>query len=171
MSQQNSSQKTGKFMYFMAWIAAMLLLTLWFDDLLLEQWNPNREPDLQSNGSAQQTILKRNRYGHYVTSGYINGNPVVFLLDTGATHVSIPAHLQQSLNLYPKGSSRVMTANGAVTVDNTVIAELEFGHIRLLDVKANLNPGMRGNEILLGMSALKQLEFTQRGDQLILKTY
>ena len=64
----------------------------------------------------------------------------------------------------------VRTANGSLRVAQTYINELKLGDIRLTNVRANLNPGMQDNEILLGMSALKQLEFTQRGDWLILKS-
>jgi len=38
-------------------------------------------------------------------------------------------------------------------------------------VRGHLNPGMRDNQVLLGMSVLKQLEFTQRGDTLTLRVH
>ena len=53
---------------------------------------------LQSNGKAQVT-LQQNRQGHYVTNGAINGTQVTFLLDTGATQVSIPGHIAETLSL------------------------------------------------------------------------
>ena len=37
------------------------------------------------------------------------------------------------------------------------------------DVRASLNPGLRGNEALLGMNILKKMELIQRGDTLILR--
>ena len=40
--------------------------------------------------------------------------PVTFLLDTGATQVSIPAHIADKLSLSGQGSYRVQTANGNV---------------------------------------------------------
>ena len=39
----------------------------------------------------------------------------------------------------------------------------------LRDVAALITPGMEGHEVLLGMSALKQLEFTQKGGTLVLR--
>jgi len=39
----------------------------------------------------------------------------------------------------------------------------------LHDVSAAVVPGMLGEQILLGMSALKQLEFTQRGQTLTIR--
>jgi aspartyl protease family protein len=159
----------GKGMLIVAWIIGLGLLTLLFDDQLAKQFNPNAQPISSSNQGVQEVRLKQNRAGHYVSSGAINGQPVVFLLDTGATHVSVPMHLAEQLNLQKGRASWVQTANGRVQVAQTYIQRLSIGDIQLDNVKANLNPGFKSNEILLGMSALKQLEFTQKGEWLILR--
>ena len=161
--------KMGKWMLIFAWIAGLGLLTLAFDDQLSKQFNPNQAPESFVSQNATEVRLKRNRQGHYVTTGLINNEPVIFLLDTGATDVSIPLELANRLNLSPGMRQRVRTANGTITVAQTHISELAIGEIKLFDIDANLNPGMRGNEILLGMSALKQLEFSQKGEWLILR--
>lgn len=165
------SQKIGKRMLFLAWIAGLFIMTLWFDDLLSERFNPNQEPQSVSVGNATEVRLKQNRMGHYVTTGLINGQPVVFLLDTGATDVSIPANLASQLNLGMGYPSQANTANGVVTVYDTRINTLQIGNIVMRDIAGNLNPGMNGEKILLGMSALKQLEFTQKNGWLILRSY
>lgn len=162
-------KKMGKWMLVIAWLAGLGLLTLFFDEQIADQLNPNRDPISYTNQSGTEVRLKRNRMGHYVSGGEINGVPVTFLLDTGATDVSIPFHLKDQLNLRAGRGQMVRTANGSLQVAQTSIAELSIGDIQLTDVRANLNPGMTDNEILLGMSALKQLEFTQRGDWLILR--
>jgi aspartyl protease family protein len=46
---------------------------------------------------------------------------------------------------------------------------MAFGPFDLRDVPASINPGMADNQVLMGMSVLKHLEFTQRGDTLILR--
>jgi aspartyl protease family protein len=46
-----------------------------------------------------------------------------------------------------------------------------LGAIGLVNVNAGIVPGMDGEEILLGMSALRQLDFSQRGGELILRQY
>lgn len=168
-SEPASSSKLGKWMLAFAWLAGLGLLTLLFDDQLAQQFNPNRDPISSVSQSGAEVKLKRNRQGHYVSGGEINGQPVIFLLDTGATDVSIPYHLADSLGLQPGRKYPVRTANGLVRVSQTTIRSLGLGDIRLSDVEANLNPGMQDNEILLGMSALKQLEFTQKGEWLILR--
>lgn len=83
-----------------------------------------------------------------------------FLLDTGATHTSVPAHLAQRLGLQPGVASTVSTANGTVVVRGTRIEALDMGPFRFAGAPAHLNPGMRDDDVLLGMSVLKHLEFT-----------
>lgn len=167
--QHRQQNKMGKGMLIVAWIIGLGLLTLVFDDQLAKQFNPNAEPISSSNQGVQEVLLKQNRAGHYVSGGMINGQPVVFLLDTGATHVSVPMHLAEQLNLQMGTASWVQTANGRVQVAQTNIQHLSIGEIQLDNVRANLNPGFKANKILLGMSALKQLEFTQKGEWLMLR--
>nr|WP_136251154.1 TIGR02281 family clan AA aspartic protease [Ningiella ruwaisensis] len=161
----------GVWMLVAAWIIVFGLLIAYFSGMLDKQYNPNQSPQSKVSQQGVEVILKRNRQGHYVTSGLINGKEVTFLLDTGATSVSIGAHLRDYLGLQPGQRFQALTANGPVTVAYTNINELQIGDIRLLNVDANLNPGLRSDEILLGMSALKHLEWSQRGDTLTIRTY
>ena len=170
--QETAQQKSmGKWMMVLAWLSALLLLTVWFDDLLLERFNPNTDPSSYSSMKGVEVRLKRNVMGHYITTGKINGQNVTFLLDTGATDVSIPAHLAPHLGLLPGARVRTKTANGTIIVRDTNINELNIGDIQLFNVEGNLNPGLHGDEILLGMSALKKLEFQQKDGWLILRDY
>ena len=164
------SSPMGKTMYLLAWLCGLALLVFVFQDLLDEQINPNQQPRSEFQNGQAVVYLQRNRAGHYVVDGEINGQQVTFMVDTGATNVSIPAHLQQQLALTPRGQGIARTANGTVPIKFTQINNLTIGDIKLRDVPASLNPGMQSDQILLGMSVLRQLEFTQRGDTLILKT-
>ena len=169
MNDSVSPQRVGKGMLVIAWVAALVLLTLIFGRWEKHQYNPNSSPDSQMINGVRQVILEENVQNHYVAGGTINGQPVTFLLDTGATDVVIPADLAQKLRLDPGATGMAMTANGPVQVRATRIGELGLGDIRLYDVRASINPGMQGDEILLGMSALKQVEFSQRGGTLVLR--
>ncbi|MDN3653584.1 retropepsin-like aspartic protease [Thalassotalea ponticola] len=169
MSEFDDNKKMGKAMMWIAWGLFFVLMFWFFQGVLQKQHNPNQQPqmNLTQDGRSEVT-LERNRFGHYLTNGSINGSDVVFLLDTGATNVSIPASLADNLNLPIMGYHYVQTANGSVQVQQTEIAELSIGNIILYNVAANINPGMKTNEILLGMSALKQLDFSQSGKYLTL---
>lgn len=172
MTEADSTNKIGKIFVWLAWIIAIALLMLIFQDELDKQYNPNHQPQISLNSSGQaEVILKQNRQGHYVAQGSINESSVTFLLDTGATQVSIPAHIADKLQLESFGSYPVQTANGKVTVYKTKIDQLSIGNIFLYNVAAHINPAMKRDEILLGMSALKKVEFNQTGKQLTLREY
>jgi aspartyl protease family protein len=155
----------------LTWIAVLAALTYFFGNWEERQINPNQNPESRINQGVREVVLQGNRRHHYVATGKINGQEVVYLLDTGATDVVVPAKLAERLKLKPGNRAYAMTANGRVEVRATMIDTLELGDIELRNIRASINPGMRGQEILLGMSALKQVEFTQRGNQLTLRQY
>lgn len=151
------------------WIALMIMLFFLFGDLLERDYNPNKKVTSQQSGEQRTVTLKRNRYGHYVTQGTINNHSVTLLLDTGASDISIPEKIAKKLNLKYGREQRYQTANGIIIGNLTMLNNVSIGNIKLRNVKASINPKMKGDEILLGMSFLKFIEFTQRGDTLILR--
>ena len=170
-NQENPTRGAGKIMMLLAWAIILGLLIMYFSSLEENAYNPNSHPDGDQTATVNTVILKRNRYDHYVTKGLINQQSVVFLLDTGASDVVLPEEIAKTLNLTRGTAKYANTANGTITVYNTRLNELTIGTITLYDVEASINPFMDGNEILLGMSALRDIEFTQRGQQLTLKQY
>jgi aspartyl protease family protein len=147
------------------------MLTMVFNNLLDEQRNPNTDPQTSKNGTTAEVVLKRNRYGHYVATGAINDHPVEFLLDTGASDVSVPQDLAERLGLKKGPEVRFETANGSVNGYMTNLDQVQLGDIRLHQVRASINPGMSGDSVLLGMSFLRHIEFTQRGDSMTLRQF
>lgn len=173
MNDERTQQKQmGIIMQVLAWVALLGLLALWFNDVLERRHNPNRVLETRfSEDGIREVVLQRNRFGHYVTSGAINGEPVVFMLDTGATGVAIPEDIALRLNLERGRPYRTQTANGVAISYATNLDSVSVGEIALGNVSAGIVPGLKTSEILLGMSFLKHIEFTQRGDQLILRQY
>ena len=161
----------GKGMIIVAWLCLLGLLTFYFSKYLDEQNNPNQELVGIQTANFKEIRLQRNRYGHYVSSGKINNRPVTFMLDTGATNISIPERLAKQLNLKPGFIMTVGTANGDIEVYSTSLDKVSLGPIELHHVSANINPYMDGDEVLLGMSFLKHLNFSQEGDQLLIRQY
>lgn len=154
----------------LAWLVFLALGLFFFSDVLDRQHNPNRT--LQSGiaeDGRREVVLRRNRMGHYVTAGRIDGEPVTFLLDTGATGVAVPGALAARLGLRRGVPLSTQTANGMSTSYATRLDSVSVGSIELRGVAATIAPGMDMDEVLLGMSFLKHIEFTQRGDTLILR--
>ncbi len=160
-------QRHGPLIVSLLFVGGMTFVFTW---LLERQHNPNQAHISRViEGGGREVVLDRNRSGHYVASGAINGHPVRFFLDTGATNVSIPAHIADDIGL-KRGSSMVArTANGDVTVFATRLEQVRLGHIVIGNVPASINPAMDDEDILLGMSFLGQLEMLQRGDVLRLR--
>lgn len=171
-SSENPHRRLGVRMTIAMWVVVLGLMTMFFQSWQERQHNPNQYLSLSTGSDGvKELILQRNRFGHYVASGSINDVPVVFLLDTGASDISIPGGLAQEMSLKRGRAMVYQTANGAIQVYATRLAKVDLGGIVLGQVRASINPNMQGNEVLLGMSFLKHLEFTQRGDELILRQY
>lgn len=156
-------------MLVLAWGAALLLATRFFGDWEDAQRNPNRTPQSLHGKDYVEVHLASGRQGHYLAGGMINDQAVTFLLDTGATQVAVPTDVAQRLGLQAGAALTISTANGRATAHRTRLARLQLGDILLTDVEALIAPGMGGDDVLLGMSALKHLEFTQRDGTLMLR--
>ena len=162
--------KAGGWMLYLMWATLLGIVALLMQSWLDRQHNPNRHIAIRTSSEGKpQVILERNRYGHYVSLGRINGEEAVFFLDTGATDVVIPAEIADKYGLKRGIAYPVNTANGTVTVYATRLDLIELGPLQLRDIRASINPHMDGEEILLGMSFLKHLELTQRKDELLIR--
>lgn len=168
----DTPSRIGRVMVFAAWVVGLALLVMLFNGLIERRGNPNPDPVAQlSQAGVPEVVLRRNRAGHYVTGGRINGKPVVFMVDTGATDVALPLELARRLDLTLRPGGISVTANGRVETWRTRLASVDVGGLILRDVRASVLPNMPGDEVLLGMSYLKHLELIQRGDTLTLRPH
>ncbi len=152
------------------WVTALAMLTLYFSGVLDARHNPNQNLSVvpATDGSVA-VVLRRNVQGHYVATGLINEQSVVFLIDTGATHVALSDSLAKKLRLDKGVPSRSSTAGGIVPSWLTRLDSVQLGSIRRSHVSASIVPDMPGEGVLLGMSFLRDLELVQRGDTLIIR--
>ena len=121
-----------------------------------------------SRGS--KIVLTAGTGGHFLTSGAINGRPTQFLVDTGATSVSMSVQEAERLGIdYKKGAlGRSSTANGTVTTYLVKLASVRIGDVEVYDIDGNVVPaGMP--YILLGNSFLTRFQMTRQNDQLVLE--
>lgn len=169
MSQQTPGRRAGRVLLVLAWCAALFLATRFFGQWEERQQNPNVVVSSEQGEGFIEVKLASNVQGHFVASGQINGQPVNFMIDTGATDVSIPAGLADRLKLEQGFGVTLSTANGLSEGYRTRIQSLQLGDIVLHDVRALVAPGLHGDQVLLGMSALNKLEFTQRGGTMLLR--
>ncbi len=152
------------------WLAGFWLVVLgagWWgaDYWMSSQANPNKKLTVTVGGDV---VLKRNRDGHYVANGEIDGAPVVFMIDTGATDVALSMRLADDLKLNRGEEIALNTANGLAVGFKTHLDTVHLGSIEMRNVAAVFSSQMMDNVVLLGMSFLKHLEFTQRDNMLFL---
>jgi aspartyl protease family protein len=166
MQAPDPATKLGKHFAIFAWLLLLGVLYLFFDEQIAEQLNPNRK--LQSSQQQQQVIvtMQANKQGHFVGTLLLNGKPIDFLLDTGATMVAVSDEVAAQTGMKKGIVYETSTANGVTTAYQSKINELRLGDIVLHDLEASIVPNLDGTEILLGMSALKHLEFSKREHQL-----
>lgn len=138
-------------------------------ELADQRQNPNEAVETGERAS-QRIELVANPAGQYIVPGRINGIEVDFLIDTGASHVAVPADRADTLGLKRGPEMRVQTASGTARAYHTMIERIAVGGIEKRDVRGSINPSMPGDYVLLGMTFLRGIEMRQSGDRLILES-
>lgn len=103
--------------------------------------------------------------GHFYVDGAVNQLPVRFVVDTGATLVSLPQQDAERLGLNYRGGKRGVsrTANGPVTVFLVKLDTLKIGNIEVHNVDALVHEGAGLDQALLGMSFLNRVNMQREG--------
>jgi aspartyl protease family protein len=119
---------------------------------------------------GNKIVLTAGSGGHFLTSGAINGRAVQFMVDTGATSVSMGVAEAERLGVdYKQGQLvRGNTANGVVNAYLVKLAAVRVGEVEVYDVDAAVVPVGAG-AILLGNSFLSRFQMTRLNDQLVLE--
>lgn len=118
----------------------------------------------------QSVTLNADTRGHFVTVGSINGGSVRFLVDTGATFVSLPAAEAQRLGIdYLRGARGSMqTANGVAAVFRVKLDSVRIGDIEVNNVDAVVSADGALSVTLLGMSFLNRMQMQRDGHSMTL---
>jgi len=170
LHEDDFRRRLGRSMVFAAWIVALAILTLFFNHYLAQLENPNQQVEMATDDTGGRSVtLQRNRAGHYVVNGEINGRPVVFVVDTGATDVAMSLGVAHDLDLSLGMPRLSRTANGVVRSWSAGLDRVSIGGLEARGVRASVLPNFPGGEVLLGMSFLKRFELVQRGNVLIVR--
>jgi aspartyl protease family protein len=121
-------------------------------------------PTLTST-TANYAMVPTDERGDLVADGEVNGMPVRFAVDTGATFITLPAREASRLGLdYRNGQKAVMeTANGDVSGYRLKLDTVRVGDIAVHNVDAVILEGNRLSKVLLGMSFLNRVDIRREG--------
>jgi len=126
----------------------------------------------RTDGGVQRVVLSGDAKGHFLTTVVVNGVSMQFLVDTGATTVTISADDARRANvrISPTERSILQTANGAVAAYRVKFDTVKLGDITLNNVDGLVmeGNGLGGRFGLLGMSFLNRTDMKREGDTLTL---
>jgi len=122
-----------------------------------------------SEGGGKRIVLTAQGGGHFNTTGTINGKSVNFVVDTGATMVSMDQYEADRLGVDWKNGRRGMsrTANGDTPFFLTKLASVRIGDVQVYDVDAVVLPTPMPF-ILLGNSYLTRFQMKRENDVMTL---
>lgn len=125
----------------------------------------------QKSGDAPQEVtLSADSRGHYQTQGMINGKSVRFVVDTGATMVSMSAAEATRIGLNWRSGERagVQTANGVVPAWRIRLDTVRIGDVTLHGVEGLVQESDLPI-VLLGMSFLSRMDIRNDGGTMTMK--
>lgn len=122
-----------------------------------------------SEGGGTRIVLTASSGGHFWTDGSINGRAVRFVVDTGATNVSMSETEARRIGLDLSKAQRgyASTANGQVVAYRVSLGAVRVGDVTVYNVDATIVPAQM-DQILLGNSFLSRFQMKRENDLLTL---
>lgn len=118
---------------------------------------------------AGDITIPRARDGHFYVTGLVANQPVVFLVDTGATHVTVSTTIADSAGLGPGQATRFNTANGVIEGRIVANVPVSIGGATVSGVKVAVGLNGAGSDTaLLGQSFLSKFHITLTRDTMVL---
>lgn len=124
--------------------------------------------------TAQKSVVRiaSTHGGHYVTPGRINGMPVEFMMDTGATMIAMNYVVAERLGIdYRAGRPiKVNTANGVAQAYEVILSSVSIGDLEVQQIRAAVSSTEFPQVILLGNSYLGKVDMQVDNGVLLLQS-
>ena len=108
--------------------------------------------------------------GHYWLRAEVNGEPVNFMIDTGATLTAVSSEVAERVGLEPRRGGlpiQLSTANGTISARLTTVDEIRFGNVAARGLDAVIAPNL-GDTSVIGMNLLSRLKSVRLEDNMMI---
>jgi clan AA aspartic protease (TIGR02281 family) len=113
-------------------------------------------------------VLKQRGNGHYFLEATVNDRALTFLVDTGASGISLPMSFALAVKISCRNKIYMQTANGVAEACSAIIPKLIFGPFTLTDVPAVISKNL--SQPLFGMNVLQQFKVEQNNGEMRIST-
>jgi len=130
------------------------------------------EPQKSPNPRSTRSIAINAENGHFATDARVDGRPITFMVDTGASHITIRESEADRLGYHPSERDyvvRIHTANGEGRAARVELDTVVVGDIIVREVPALVVPDAALSVNLLGMSFLSRVKWMHERGQLVLE--
>jgi len=158
-----SPTKTGLIPMMIFWFAVMGLLYV-----LMTHYLKPKQAQVLANGDL---VINRSQDGHFYTPGIINGREVKFMVDTGASLVTVSERFAQKAFIRGGAPTMFKTANGDRPGRVVEGVGVSVGPVSVTNVRVGV--GLRGgteDDALLGQSFLSKFDITMSQNRMVLRS-
>jgi aspartyl protease family protein len=131
--------------------------------------NNSIQTELPTSGGHMAQLISNG--GLYSVTGSVNGQLADFVVDTGASYVTMSPQQAHLLHLDYSNAKTVMmsTANGKASAQVFKLKSIRIGEIELHDVDAAVMSDLSSSKLLLGMSFLSRVDMQHGTGLMVLK--
>jgi aspartyl protease family protein len=129
-------------------------------------------PSSNAPSSNTRSLVVQASNGHFAVDARVDGRRIPFMIDTGASHITIRESDAARLGFHPKERDytiRMNTANGVGRAAQVDLRMIEVGDILVRDVPALVVPDTMLNVNLLGMTFLSRVRWSHERGRLMLE--
>lgn len=166
IAETRHTARRGAFFMTIAWLAAAGVLYggfAWFDARERQHLKPYE-------GAGGELVIPRYPDGHFYVAGEVNRVPVLFLVDTGASAVSLSEAQARQAQLPSGRAVTLRTANGERPGELVHGIPVRVGHLALNDTTVISGlVGMGPQQALLGQSFLRHFDIELRQREMVLR--
>ena len=130
------------------------------------------EPPSTTGANSRMVTLSPGNGGHFWTDARVDGRRIEFVVDTGASNISLRASDAARLGIFPAAREynvKVSTANGVTRAASVQLMRVEVGDIVVHDVPAIVLADDSLGTNLLGMSFLSRVRWSHEHGKLVLE--